>query len=91
MYFRYEQVLVAGLLNAFVCAFGVVQVDDLGSAAVACNSYPIVGGLRHQPTTAEMEIAESSCGISDPVDTAPAIGAVVDRLSHDLMAQSPSD
>jgi hypothetical protein len=91
MCFRYEQALFACLLNAFVGTFGIVQVSDLGSAAVACNAYPIVGGLRHQPTRAEMEIAESSCGISDPVDTAPAIGAVVDRLSHDLMAQSPRD
>jgi hypothetical protein len=82
---------LAGFLCAICSISAVAQASDVGSAAAACSSHAVVNGIRHQPTTAEMEMAKSLCGISDPVDTSPTIGAVVDGLSHDLMEQSPRD
>ena len=86
---RNDAALFASFLYAFSSISGVAQAAGPLSAAAGCSSHAVVDGIRHQPTTAEMEMAESLCGISDPVDTSPTVGAVVDGLSHELVEQSP--
>ena len=88
---RTNAALFASFLYAFSSISGVAQAAGLVSAPAACSSHAVVNGIRHQPTTEEMEMAESLCGISDPVDTSPTLGAVVDGLSADLMEQLPRD
>jgi hypothetical protein len=78
--------LFAIFLSGISVISGMAQAKDPDSAT--CSSHAVVNGIRHQPTTAEMEMAESLCGISDPVDTAPTIGAVIDGLSRELLEQS---
>jgi hypothetical protein len=55
----------------------------------ACSQHSIVGGIRHQPTTADIESAKSLCGVLSPVDTLPAYGAAIDELNRELQDEGP--
>jgi hypothetical protein len=56
------------------------------SSEIAPMRHPIVGGIRHQPTTAEM----METGRSDLVDTSPEVGAEIDELMQELTGHRPA-
>jgi hypothetical protein len=76
-------------LGAFATTITVVAIAASPAAAqtlgiAGCGQHAVVNGIRHQPTTAEIESAQSLCGVSSPVDTDPAFGAAIDELYRDL-------
>lgn len=77
-----RSVAVMGLLYALVASTAAAQVPV--PKPTACRQQSVVNGTRHQPTTAEIESAQSACGVSSPVDTSPAYGALIDELYREL-------
>jgi hypothetical protein len=51
----------------------------------ACGQHSVVNGIHHQPTTADIEAAQTLCGITSPVDTAPEFGAMIDEINSTLL------
>jgi hypothetical protein len=55
------------------------------ASRITRTQHPIVNGIRHQPTTAEM----MQTGRSDLVDTSPEVGAKIDKLTQELAGRLP--
>lgn len=80
---RWLGTMALGLLWAGVASPAFAQLDKGDS----CNQWPIVNGLRHQLSAADIAAAESMCGIADPIDTSPDAAAAIDSIDRSLRTQ----
>jgi hypothetical protein len=78
-----SSIATASLLCAIAASPATAQALD----RAACAQHTVTNGIHHQPTTADIESAQSVCGISDPVDTSPAIGALIDEINNELLGE----
>ena len=84
-----SSIFSTSLLFAAAASPAAAQAFAFGPAA--CGQHSVVDGIRHQPTTAEIESAQSLCGVSSPIDTSPAYGAVIDGLNRELQDEESRD
>ena len=86
---------IRGIVAAALCLLCAAAASPAAWAqdearSLACGQHSVVNGIHHQPTMADIKSAQTLCGVTSPVDTAPEFGALIDEINNTLL-NTPRD
>lgn len=79
---------IGAIAAGLVCTIVVSPPLAAAGKPSVCRWQPIVNGLRHLRTAADLAAAESRCGVADPVDSSADTATSVALMGENLRTAS---